>query len=58
VTLRDALVRLHEIGELHGEVDAAHVLVDEAGAVVLAFTPPPDASATADLDRLGLARLA
>jgi serine/threonine-protein kinase len=57
-TLREALVRLHEIGELHGAVDAAHVLVDEAGAVVLAFTATPDASATADLDRLGLARLA
>ena len=56
-TLRDALVRLHEIGETHGSVDPDHVIVDENGAVVLAFTPAPDASATADLDRLGLARL-
>jgi tetratricopeptide (TPR) repeat protein len=56
-TLRDALVRLHEIGETHGSVDPEHVIVDENGAVVLAFTPAPDASATADLDRLGLARL-
>ena len=55
--LRDALARLHEIGATHGAVDAAHVLVDENGAVVLAFTPAPDAGATPDLDRLGLARL-
>ena len=58
VTLRDALVRLHEIHETHGSVDAEHVIVDENGGVVLAFTATPDATATADLDRLGLARLA
>jgi hypothetical protein len=57
VTLRDALVRLHEIGEIHGSVDAEHVIVDENGAVVLAFTASTDPTATADLDRLGLARL-
>jgi tetratricopeptide (TPR) repeat protein len=57
VTLRDALVRLHEIGEIHGSVDAEHVIVDENGAVVLAFTPATESTATADLDRLGLARL-
>ena len=56
-TLRDALVRLHEIGETHGSVDAEHVIVDEIGGVILAFTSAPDAKATADLDRLGLARL-
>jgi len=56
-TLRDALVRLHEIGETHGSVDPEHVIVDENGGVILAFTPAPDATATADLDRLGLARL-
>jgi serine/threonine-protein kinase len=56
-TLRDALLRLHELGELHGSVDPEHVIVDENGAVVLAFTAAPDATATADLDRLGLARL-
>lgn len=56
-TLRDALLRLHELGELHGSVDPEHVIVDDSGAVVLAFTPAPDATATADLDRLGLARL-
>ena len=57
MTLRDALVRLHEIHETHGSVDAEHVIVDENGGVVLAFTATPDATATADLDRLGLARL-
>jgi serine/threonine-protein kinase len=57
-TLRDALGRLHEIGETHGCVDPEHVIVDESGAVVLAFSPTPDASATADLDRIALARLA
>ncbi len=56
-TLRDALVRLHEIGAIHGSVDAEHVLVDESGAVVLAFTGAPDATATEDLDRIGLARM-
>jgi serine/threonine-protein kinase len=56
-TLRDALGRLHEIGETHGAVDAEHVIVDESGAVVLAFTGEPGATSTADLDRLGLARL-
>ena len=57
VTLRDALARLHEIGETHGSVDPEHVIVDENGGVVLAFTATPDTTATADLDRLGLARL-
>ena len=56
-TLRDALVRLHEIGETHGSVDPEHVIVDENGGVVLAFTATPDTTDTADLDRLGLARL-
>lgn len=56
-TLRDALQRLHEIGEVHGRVDAEHVIVDETGAVVLAFSESPDATATADLDRIALARL-
>jgi serine/threonine-protein kinase len=56
-TLRDALVRLHEIGETHGAIGPEHVIVDENGGVVLAFTPAPDTTATADLDRLALARL-
>lgn len=55
--LREALLRLHEIGETHGRVDPEHVIVDETGAVVLAFSPTPDATATADLDRIALARL-
>jgi eukaryotic-like serine/threonine-protein kinase len=56
-TLRDALTRLHAIGEVHGQVDPAHVIVDETGAVILTFSPAPDVTATADLDRLALARL-
>jgi len=67
-TLRDALARLHELGAVHGSVDAAHVMVDEAGGVVLAMGPGPGAApgpargdggalATADLDRIALARL-
>ena len=55
--LREALERLHETGEAHGAVDAEHVLVDETGAVTLAFTPSPGPTATPDLDRLALARL-
>jgi len=55
--LREALDRLHELGEAHGAVDAAHVFVDESGGVTLAFAPPPGPTATVDLDRLALARL-
>ncbi|MDF2692381.1 MAG: Serine/threonine protein kinase PrkC, regulator of stationary phase [Labilithrix sp.] len=55
--LRDALDRLHELGQVHGAVDTSHVLVDESGAVTLAFAPPPGPTATFDLDRLALARL-
>jgi len=57
-TLRDALARLHELGESHGAVDPAHVIVDEQGGVILAYSPAPDLTATADLDRLALARIA
>jgi serine/threonine-protein kinase len=56
-TLRDALDRLHELGEVHGAVDLQHVLVDETGTITLAFAPPPGPTATFDLDRLALARL-
>ncbi|MBS2017175.1 MAG: protein kinase [Deltaproteobacteria bacterium] len=56
-TLRDALARLHELGATHGAIDAAHVIVDEAGGVVLTYAPPPDATSTADVDRLALASL-
>jgi serine/threonine-protein kinase len=55
--LRDALLRLHDLGEIHGQVDPEHVIVDDAGAVVLAFSPTPGPTATADLDRIALARL-
>ncbi|MBX3225138.1 MAG: protein kinase [Labilithrix sp.] len=56
-TLREALDRLHQLGEVHGAIDAEHVFVDESGAVTLAFAPPPGPTATFDLDRLALARL-
>ncbi len=55
--LRDALARLHDLGETHGAVDPAHVIVDETGAVTLAYAPAPDVSVTADIDRLALASL-
>lgn len=56
-TLREALERLHELGVPHGAVDREHVLVDNTGAVMLLFTAVAGPTATADLDRLGLARL-
>ena len=56
-TLREALGRLHEIGEIHGSVDAEHVIVDDQGGVVLSFSGAPGPTATADLDRLAVARL-
>jgi serine/threonine-protein kinase len=56
-TLREALERLHELGEVHGAVDRDHVLIDESGSVTLALSPPPGPTATADLDRLALAQL-
>ena len=55
--LREALERLHELGAPHGAVDREHVLVDDTGAVMLLFTPVAGPTATADLDRLGLAKL-
>jgi serine/threonine-protein kinase len=56
--LREALERLHELGEAHGAVDPAHVFVDEAGDVTLTVAPPPGPTATFDLDRVALAKLA
>ena len=56
--LREAIDRLHELGQAHGAVDPAHVFVDELGEVTLAFAPLPGPTATFDLDRLALARLA
>jgi serine/threonine-protein kinase len=55
--LREALDRLHEAGEAHGSVDAEHVFVEEGGGAVLCWAPTPGPTATADLDRLALARL-
>jgi serine/threonine-protein kinase len=55
--LRDALARLHELGEAHGAVDRDHVFVDGTGTVTLTFAPVPGPTATLDLDRLALAKL-
>jgi serine/threonine-protein kinase len=55
--LREALDRLHELGEPHGAIDPTHVFVDDTGAVTLAFAPAPGPTATFDLDRLALAKL-
>jgi serine/threonine-protein kinase len=55
--LRDAVARLHELGEAHGSMDRDHVFVDESGNVTLAFSRPPGPTATFDLDRLALAKL-
>jgi serine/threonine-protein kinase len=56
--LREALDRLHELGEVHGAVDRSHVFVDEAENITLGFAPAPGPTATFDLDRLALAKLA
>lgn len=56
-TLREALAALHELGQPHGAVDPEHVFVDEAGAVLLSYAPPPGPTTTFDVDRLALATL-
>jgi eukaryotic-like serine/threonine-protein kinase len=56
--LREALDRLHELGEAHGAITANHILVDDFGNLTLTYAPPPGPTATFDLDRLALARLA
>ncbi|MGD0525355.1 MAG: protein kinase [Polyangiaceae bacterium] len=50
------LEALHAAGAAHGHVDAAHVLVDDSG-VVLLFEADGEATATIDRDRLALGRL-
>jgi serine/threonine-protein kinase len=55
--LREAVDRLHELGQPHGAIDADHITIDEMGAPMLAFSPAPGPTATPDLDRLALARL-
>ena len=55
--LRAALAALHEMGQPHGAIDSEHVFIDEAGAVVLAWAPPPGPTTTFDVDRLALAAL-
>ncbi len=54
--LESALEALHAVGTAHGNVDAAHVLVDDSG-VVLRFEVEHEPTATIDRDRLALARL-
>ena len=56
--LRGALDALHRVGVVHGSVDRAHVLVDEAGGATLRFAADVDPTATVDRDRIALARLA
>jgi hypothetical protein len=56
--LRGALDALHRVGVVHGSVDRAHVLVDDAGGATLRFAADVDATATVDRDRIALARLA
>jgi serine/threonine-protein kinase len=56
-SLREAIDRLHELGQPHGAVDADHITIDDSGAPMLAFAPAPGPTATPDLDRLALARL-
>lgn len=56
-TLREALAALHEVGQPHGAVDPEHVFVDETGAVLLTYAPPPGPTTTFDVDRLALASL-
>jgi serine/threonine-protein kinase len=55
--LREALGRLHAVGEVHGSVDGDHVWVDTDGTATLLFTTAVGPTATADLDRLSLAKL-
>jgi len=56
-TLRDAIGALHDLGDPHGAIDPSHVFVDDQGAVLLAYAPPPGPTATFDTDRLALAAL-
>jgi eukaryotic-like serine/threonine-protein kinase len=55
--LREALAALHEHGQPHGAVDPQHVFVDDTGAVLLAYAPPPGPTTTFDVDRLALAAI-
>lgn len=57
IAIREALDRLHELGEIHGAIDPEHLLVDELGSVTLAFARSAGPAMTRDLDRLALARL-
>ncbi|MCL2723413.1 MAG: serine/threonine protein kinase [Polyangiaceae bacterium] len=55
--LWEGLVRLHQMGEIHGHVDRDHVLVDDAGGVTLLFAKSAGAARTSPVDRLDLISL-
>jgi serine/threonine protein kinase len=58
--LADAVDALHENGIVHGHIDAPHIFTDDNNrdAVTLLFEAAFDPSATIDLDRIAIARLA
>jgi serine/threonine-protein kinase len=55
--LRQAVDALHGEGVVHGHIDRSHVMLTEAG-VLLLFDPDHDIGATADTDWADVARLA
>jgi serine/threonine-protein kinase len=57
-SLQGALDALHAAGVAHGRVEPDQIVIDEDGSAWLRFTAAADATATVDLDRLALARLA
>jgi serine/threonine-protein kinase len=56
-SLREALARLHELGEVYGRLERENVWVDEHGRVALAFTPTPEIRVERTADLEALARL-
>ncbi len=57
-TLREAIEALHAAGAVHGKVDRAHVFVGADELLTLRFVPEVEPTATMDLDRIALPRLA
>jgi serine/threonine-protein kinase len=53
---QEAMDALHQAGTIHGRLDAAHLWVDEDGAVTLRFAVDADPTCSVDTDRLALAR--
>ncbi len=56
--LREAIASLHAAGAVHGRVDRRHVLVGADESLTLRFVPEVEPTATMDLDRVALPRLA